>query len=62
MTDFIAAAAILLLVSGALLYIRSQKKSGVKCIGCPSGGTCAHNCGGNCSDGAGCCSCHPDIL
>ena len=35
-----------LIVAGAVLYLRREKKKGSKCIGCPYGGSC----GGNCSD------------
>lgn len=31
-------------------YVYKAKKSGVKCIGCPSGKTCPKS--------GGCCSCH----
>ena len=34
------------IVGGAGLYIDKAKKSGAKCIGCPSGKTCSGNCGG----------------
>lgn len=33
-----------LILGGAVRYIYKAKKSGVKCIGCPSGGKCAGNC------------------
>lgn len=33
-----------LILGGAIRYIYKAKKSGVKCIGCPSGGKCAGNC------------------
>ncbi|MBO7195961.1 MAG: FeoB-associated Cys-rich membrane protein [Clostridia bacterium] len=33
-----------LIVGGALLYIAKAKKSGQKCIGCPSSKTCSGNC------------------
>ena len=32
-------------VGGAILYIRREKKKGVKCIGCPQAGTCSGGCG-----------------
>jgi len=34
------------IVGGSSLYIYKAKKSGVKCIGCPSARTCNGNCGG----------------
>ena len=47
---------ILFIVIGlALAYIIGQKKKGVKCIGCPSGKTCASKKDGNCS--GSCCNC-----
>ena len=44
--------AIVLIVGGALAYIIHAKKSGRKCIGCPSSKDCSHKCGG-CSCGCG---------
>ena len=46
---------ILLVVGLALWYIIRQKRKGVKCIGCPSGKTCASKKDGNCS--GSCCNC-----
>ncbi len=40
MADFVAAVILLILVGGAAAYIVKAKKSGVKCIGCPAGGSC----------------------
>ena len=37
---------IMLIVGGAIAYIRKEKKRGVKCVGCPSGDTCGGKCGG----------------
>lgn len=47
---------IVLLVVGLIFgcaagYIWKQKKKGVKCIGCPDGGSCGGKCG---SCGCGC--------
>ena len=39
------------IIGGASLYIYRAKKSGVKCIGCPS----AKTCGGKCSGCSGSC-------
>ena len=47
MTDFILVFVIAAILTGAILYIRKEKKRGVRCVGCPSGGTC----NGNCSSG-----------
>lgn len=41
MADFIVAAIVLIMIVAAVVYIRKAKKSGVKCIGCPSGGECS---------------------
>ncbi len=47
---------ILLIVVGlALTYIIRQKRNGVKCIGCPSGKSCASKKDGNCN--GSCCNC-----
>lgn len=44
MTDLILVAVIAVIVGGAIAYIRKEKKRGVRCIGCPSGGSCNGNC------------------
>ena len=49
--DYLVIVIIASIVGGACLYIFKAKKSGKKCIGCPSGGSCSGNCsacGGNC--------------
>ena len=45
--DYIAIAAIVLIVGAAVFYIVRAKKRGEKCVGCPY----ARECGGKC-DGA----------
>ena len=50
--DYVLLALIAAILGGAALYIYKAKKSGKKCIGCPSFGACSGNCG-NCSG----CSC-----
>lgn len=40
MTDVIVLIILVLLIGGAVAYIVKSKKSGVKCIGCPAGGSC----------------------
>ncbi|MBQ9992020.1 MAG: FeoB-associated Cys-rich membrane protein [Firmicutes bacterium] len=55
MDDLILAAILILVLGTATAYIIRAKKRGVKCIGCPSSGTCGQNttcaacqhCGGN---------------
>ena len=50
MVDIIASLVIAGIVIAAILYIRNQKKKGVKCIGCSSG-SCSGNC--HCSSAVG---------
>ena len=47
MANIIAILVIALIVGAALLYIRKEKKKGIRCIGCPSAGSCSksHGCG-----------------
>lgn len=56
MTNFIFTVILLAAVGLAVRYIIKEKKRGVKCVGCPSGGCCSggadadHSCGcGSCS-------------
>lgn len=65
MADFILVIVLLLIIGAAVLYIVKEKKKGVKCIGCPSAGACAHahkcNGDGSCSGhGDGGCRCHEE--
>lgn len=39
MADLMIAVVVLAVVVGAVVYIRREKKRGVKCIGCPAAGT-----------------------
>ena len=48
MADLVVGGIVLLALGAAITYIIKEKKKGVKCIGCPSGGNCAH-CSGGCS-------------
>lgn len=48
MADIIVGGIILLALGVAIVYIIKEKKKGVKCIGCPSGGNCPH-CNGGCN-------------
>lgn len=56
MTDFIIIAIVFIILTVSICYIIKEKKRGVKCIGCPMGGTCSgkrHNdgvCTGNCQE------------
>ena len=48
MENFIIGAIIVLIIAAAVVYIIKAKKSGAKCIGCPSGGQCSNGgCGCN---------------
>ncbi|WP_081846682.1 FeoB-associated Cys-rich membrane protein [Butyrivibrio sp. AE3004] len=40
MANFIAIAAIVLMVGLAIRYIYKEKKKGTRCIGCPMSGNC----------------------
>ena len=53
--DWIAIAAIAVVIGGAVAYIIKAKKSGRKCIGCPNSCACAaksqeSGCGGSCQN------------
>ncbi|MBO5245900.1 MAG: FeoB-associated Cys-rich membrane protein [Eubacterium sp.] len=43
MENVIVVAVLLLLVGGAIWYIRKEKKRGVRCIGCPAAGHCTRS-------------------
>lgn len=65
MADFIVILVLVLTVGAAVRYIVKEKKKGVRCIGCPSAGVCAHKQNGGCgchsaeTHGSGCgCGCH----
>ena len=40
MVNIIVIIILMILIGGAVAYIIKAKKSGVKCIGCPAGGSC----------------------
>jgi len=44
--DYIAIAAIVLIVGAAVFYIARAKKRGEKCVGCPYSKQCSGKCGG----------------
>ncbi|MBR3704328.1 MAG: FeoB-associated Cys-rich membrane protein [Oscillospiraceae bacterium] len=48
MTDLLVGVILLMILGGAAFYIVKAKKSGRKCIGCPSAASCGKN---------GCCGC-----
>ena len=51
MENIIIIAVLAIILGGAVAYIIKAKKSGKKCIGCPSGGSCSGSCSacGKCS-------------
>ena len=46
MANVIVAFIVVLILGASITYIVKAKKAGVKCIGCPAGGTCSGNCSG----------------
>lgn len=58
MADIILIVILLVVIGAAVAYIIKSRKSGVKCIGCPSGCSCSHEQTGH-PDGG--CDCHADV-
>lgn len=54
MTDWIVVGILLAVIGCAVAYIVKSKKSGVKCIGCPSGCNCSGKNEGHSDCGCGC--------
>ena len=50
--DYIAIAAILLIVGAAVFYIIRAKRRGDKCVGCPYAKQCGRKHNGGCTPGA----------
>ena len=50
MENVIVALIVMLILGVSITYIVKAKKAGVKCIGCPAGGTCSGKCNG-CPEG-----------
>ena len=50
MTDIIVIAVVVVILGAAIGYIIKAKKSGKKCIGCPSDGSCSGKCGCGCGE------------
>lgn len=44
MTNVIAVCILAVLLGGAAVYLIRAKKNGVKCVGCPAGGSCSCQC------------------
>jgi len=51
MKDLIVILVLALIIGAAIRYIIKAKKSGAKCIGCPSGGCCPSQNKGTCNCG-----------
>lgn len=60
MTDIILAAVLGGIILAAAWYVIKAKRSGAKCIGCPSGGCCSHTQGEPSPCSGGCCGCHSE--
>lgn len=63
MANFIVIVILIAIVGSAIAYIVKEKKKGVKCIGCPAGGSCPNSgvctgCGNGHSGEE--CGCHTD--
>lgn len=56
MENIIIIAVLAIILGGAVAYIIKAKKSGKKCIGCPSGGSCSGYCSGGCASCTHCSS------
>ena len=48
--DYIAIAAIILIVGAAVFYIIRAKRRGEKCVGCPYAKQCGDKCNGGCGN------------
>ena len=48
MQNFLILTFVVLILGSAILYIRKEKKKGVKCIGCPYASQCSGSCNGGC--------------
>ena len=46
MVNILIIAILLAIIGGAVFYIYKEKKSGVKCVGCPHAKTCGGCCSG----------------
>ena len=49
LVDYLAIAAIVLIVGAAILYIVRAKRRGEKCVGCPYAKQCGGRCGSACN-------------
>ncbi len=53
MADLIVVAVVLVIVGAAIAYIVKEKRRGVRCVGCPSGGICSRKREGTVGCGCG---------
>lgn len=53
MADIIIVVILVAIVGSAIAYIVNAKKKGVRCVGCPDGGTCGKSADGCCNCGCG---------
>ncbi len=59
--DIIVVIVVLAIIGAAVMYIRKEKKRGVRCVGCPSAGQCSGHCNGDCGGNENNhCACHTD--
>ena len=57
--DYVIIALVVLILGGAAWYVWRTKKSGAKCIGCPSSGGCC-SCASSCGQTGAGCSCQSE--
>ena len=48
--DYVILGIVILIIGGAVWYIRRAGKKGIKCIGCPDGAKCTGSCPGCCCE------------
>ncbi len=61
LVDIIVVIVVFVIITVAIMYIRREKKRGVRCIGCPSAGQCSGHCNGSCGGNKNeTCACHTD--
>ena len=53
MDNLVIIAVLAAIIGLAARYVYKEKKRGIKCIGCPDGGSCSGCCSG-CNGGSGC--------
>lgn len=43
MANVIAVIIVVVVVGAAIIYLKKSAKNGIKCVGCPSAGSCPHS-------------------